>query len=57
MDFAAIWGIQDSPAVQLRLFQLRNPGDTFLNDQLDVILQVLAGATKQSADVREQEEM
>ena len=24
MDFAATWGIQDSPAVQLRLYQLRN---------------------------------
>ena len=24
MDFAATWGIQDSPAVRLRLFQLRN---------------------------------
>ena len=24
MDFAATWGIQDSPAVRLRLYQLRN---------------------------------
>ena len=24
MDFAATWGIQDSPVVRLRLYQLRN---------------------------------
>ena len=27
MDFAATWGIQDSPAVRLRLYQLRNTND------------------------------
>ena len=27
MDFAVIWGIQDSPAVQLRLFRPKNPGE------------------------------
>ena len=57
MDFAATWGVQDSPTLQFRLFQLRNPGDTFVNDQLDAILQTLGGATEQSAKVRKQEEM
>ena len=27
MDFAATWGIQDSPVVRLRLYQLRNTND------------------------------
>ena len=27
MDFAATWGIQDSPVVRLRLYQLRNSND------------------------------
>ena len=27
MDFATTWGIQDSPVVRLRLYQLRNSND------------------------------
>ncbi len=45
MNFAATWGIQDSPAVRFRLFQLRNVeyGDEFVNDELDGILKNLVG--------------
>ena len=59
MDFATTWAIQDSQVVRWRLFQLRNNDydDTLVNDQLDVILQRLAGVTEQSADIRKQEEV
>ena len=58
MDFAATWGRQDSPAVRLRLFQLRNNeyDDIFVNDQLDAILHTLGGVTEQSIDIRKQDE-
>lgn len=35
MNFAARWGIQDSPGVRFRLFQLRNPH--YGNEELDII--------------------
>ncbi len=40
MNFAATWGIQDSPVVRFRLFQLRNQeyDDEFVNGALDNIL-------------------
>ena len=36
MDFAATWELQDSPAVLLRLYRLRNPDhdDTLINEQI-----------------------
>ncbi len=45
MNFAATWGIQESPAVRFRLFQLRNVeyGDEFVNEELDGILKNLVG--------------
>lgn len=52
MNFAATWGIQDSPAVRFRLFQLRNTeyGDAFVDQQLNTILQTFEGTTEQGAD-------
>lgn len=52
MDFAATWGIQDSPALRLRLFQLRNTvyEDAFVDQQLNTILQTFVGTTEQGVD-------
>ena len=46
MNFAVTWGIQDSLAVRLRLFQLRQPqyGDETVSEQLDSILATLGGS-------------
>lgn len=40
MNFAVTWGIQDSPGIRFRLFQLRNTeyGNDFVNEQLDSLL-------------------
>ncbi|XP_052814068.1 uncharacterized protein LOC128241135 [Mya arenaria] len=47
MNFAATWGIQESSTVRLRLLQIRNPeyGGTFVNEELDLILQHFGGAS------------
>ena len=49
MDFAATWEIQDSPAVLLRLYRLRNPDhdDMLINEQ---ILQTCDRTRQQSAN-------
>jgi hypothetical protein len=41
MNFAATWGITDSPGVRFQLFQFRNPqyGDNFVNEELESILE------------------
>ena len=67
LNFAMTWGLLESPAVRLRLFQLRNPeySGTFVNEQLDNILQSLGGPTTQNVGdfelalefVREQDEV
>jgi hypothetical protein len=69
MNFAATWGIQGSPGVRFRLFQLRNPqyGDNFVNEELESILESLGGTLQNQEDtenfnmaleyVREQEEI
>ncbi|XP_052781622.1 uncharacterized protein LOC128218113 [Mya arenaria] len=47
MNFAATWGIQEASTVRLRLLQIRNPeyGGTFVNEELDLILQHFGGAS------------
>ncbi|XP_060564754.1 uncharacterized protein LOC132723964 [Ruditapes philippinarum] len=69
MNFAATWGIQDSPGVRFRLFQLRNPqyGDDFVNEQMERLLDSLNDTMQNREDtenfdlaleyVREQEEI
>ena len=67
LNFAMTWGLPESPAVRLRLFQLRNPeySGAFVNEQLDNILQSLGGPTTQNVGdfelalefVREQDEV
>ena len=54
MNFAATWGIQDSPVVRFQLFQLRNPqyNEEFVNEQLDNILENFGGAVESQHDVR-----
>jgi hypothetical protein len=46
MNFAATWGIQDSPGVRFRLFQLRNPhyDADFVEEELNNILHSLGGS-------------
>jgi hypothetical protein len=52
MNFAATWGIQDSPGVRFRLFQLRIPqyGSDFIYEQLDNILQNFEEPTDQNTN-------
>ena len=38
--------------MRFRLFQLRNPDETFVSDQLDTLLPMLGGATEQNTNVR-----
>ncbi len=45
MNFAATLGVQDSPAVRQRLLQIRIAHDTFVNEELDTILQNFGGPT------------
>ena len=49
LNVAMTWGLQDSPAVRLRLFQQRNPqyGDEFVIDELDALLHTLRGPPEQ----------
>ena len=58
MDFAATWGLQDSLAVRYKLFQMNTQyDDTFVNEQLESLLQTFGGETDQSANVRMEEEV
>ena len=54
MDFEATRALQDSVAVRFRLFQLRNTqyDDTFVDEQLDTLLETFGWETEQSASVR-----
>ncbi len=58
MNFAATWGIQDSPVARFRLFQLRNQeyGDEFANEELDGILQRLGGSLCNTDTIDSREE-
>ena len=57
MDFAATWGLQDSLAVRYKLFQMNTQyDDTFVNEQLESLLQTFLGETEQSANVRMEED-
>ena len=51
MNFAATWGVQESPIVQLRLFQLRNPlyDACFVNEELNSLLFNLGGPSDQTS--------
>ena len=55
MNFPMTWGLLESPAVRLRLFQLRNPeySGAFVNEQLDNILRSLGGPATQNVGVVE----
>ena len=58
MDFAATWGWQDSLAVRYKLFQINTQyDDTFVNEQLESLLQTFGGETDQSANVSMEEEV
>ena len=58
MDFAATWGLQDSLAVRYKLFQMKTQYDeTFVNEQLESLLQIFGGETDQRANVRMEEEV
>ena len=58
MDFAATWGLQDSLAVRYKLVQMNTQyDDTFVNEQLESLLQTFGGETDQSANVRMEEEV
>ena len=52
MNFVMTWGLLASPAVRLRLFQLRNPeySGAFVNEQLDNMLESSGGPTEQNTD-------
>ena len=51
MNFAATWGVQESPIVKLRLFQLRNQlyDDDFVNEELNSLLFNLGGPSDQTS--------
>ena len=56
MNFSATMGIQDSPIVRFRLFQLRNPeySDHYINEQIDSLFYNLGGPvaiTNDSSDL------
>ena len=67
MNFLITRGLLDSPAMRLRLFQLRNPeySVAFVNEKLDNMLESLGWPTEQNKDdfelalefAREQEEI
>ena len=53
MNFAATWGLQDSLAVRYKLFQINTQYDeTFVNEQLESLLQTLGDETDQTVNVR-----
>ena len=58
MNFAATWGLQDSLAVRYKLFQMNTQYDeTFVNEQLESLLQTFGGETVQRFNVRMEEEV
>ena len=58
MDFAATWGLQDSLAVRYKLFQMNTQyDDTFVNEQLESLLQTFGGESDQRANERMEEEV
>ena len=58
MDFAATWGLQDALAVRYKLFQMNTQYyDTFVNEQLESLLQTFGGETDQSANKGMEEEV
>ena len=54
MNFSATWGLQDSPVVRFRLFQLRNPqcDDTFVEEELDTMLHHLGRSEPNTSELR-----
>ena len=53
MNFAATCGIQDSLAVRYKLFQINTQYDeTFVNEQLESLLQTFGDETDQRVNVR-----
>ena len=58
MNFAATWGLQDSLAVRYKLFQINKQYDeTFVNEQLESLLQTFGGETDQRVNVRMDDEI
>ena len=58
MNFAATWGLQDSLAVRYKLFQMNTQYDeTFVNEQLELLLQTFGGEADQRVNVRMEEEV
>ena len=58
MNFAATWGLQDSLAVRYKLFQINTQYDeTFVNEQLESLLQTLGDETDQTVNVRMDDEI
>ena len=57
MNFAATMGIQESPSVRFRLFQLRHReyDNDFVNGELDSILQNLGGELNTAEDFNEED--
>jgi hypothetical protein len=55
MNFAATWGLQDSPGVRFRLFQLRNPqyGDDFVNEQMERLLDSVDDKMQNQEDLKD----
>ena len=58
MNFAATWGLQDSLAVRYKLFQMNTQYDeTFVNEQLESLLQTFGDETDLRVNVRMEEEV
>ena len=58
MNFAATWELQDSLAVRYKLFQINTQYDeTFVNEQLESLLQTLGDETDQTVNVRMDDEI
>ena len=58
MNFAATWGLQDSLAVRYKLFQISTQYDeTFVNEQLESLLQTFGDETDQRVNVRMDDEI
>ena len=58
MNFSATWGLQDSLAVRYKLFQINTQYDeTFVNEQLESLLQTFGDETDQRVSVRMDDEI
>ena len=58
MDFAVTLRLQDSLVVRYKLFQMNTQYDeTFVNEQLESLLQTFGGETDQRVNVRMKEEV